>query len=105
MNELFQNIGGTLVPAYPFQPGFKQGGTSMEAAQSMSERAPTLRDRVLAVLTRKPATADELADALGETPFSIRPRCTELVRMGRITETNERRRNESGRMATVWRVK
>ncbi len=101
----FQDVQGALVPnvtGYPGAPGYKRTGTSLQAAQSMVPTASTLRDRVLEAIRARPSTADELADSLDASPFSIRPRVTELLKMGKIRETLERRRNASGRLAAVW---
>ena len=38
------------------------------------------------------------------TQVVSRPRVAELKAMGKITATGERRRNESGMSASVWRV-
>jgi hypothetical protein len=105
--ELFSSVQGAFIPnvgRYPVVPGFKREGTSAEAARSVSRSVGTLRDRVLAAIRQRPSTADELAEALSETPFSIRPRCTELLKLGKITETPDRRRNASGRLAAVWKA-
>lgn len=105
--ELFDIVQGSLVPAarYPNAPGWKRDGTSQQAARSVAHQAGNLRDRVLQALRQRPSTADELAGILGETPFSIRPRVTELAKLGKILETDNRRRNASGRLATVWRAR
>jgi hypothetical protein len=49
-------------------------------------------------------TADECAGYLGETILSIRPRFSELRAFGLIEDTGDRRLNDSGRRATVWRA-
>jgi hypothetical protein len=49
-------------------------------------------------------TADQCAAMLGESVLSIRPRFSELARMGQIEESGERRHNESGSKANVYRV-
>jgi hypothetical protein len=92
---------------YPHRPGAKEATTSADAAAAMASRAPTLRDRALAALQRAPAgmTADEVADALGEGILSIRPRISELKRLGLIEATKERRANSSGLDARVWRAR
>lgn len=90
---------------YAGLPGFKVEGTSKEAAIEVKEDAKTLRALCLEVVTlRGDKTADETADILGQTPFSIRPRFTELARLGRIFDSGVRRKNASGSSAIVWTV-
>lgn len=66
--------------------------------------AATARNEVLAWLRAHPdgATADEIAIELRRSPFTVRPRCTELGRMGLIHDSAARRKNASGRNAIVW---
>ena len=89
---------------YPDSPGFKAAGTSREAAVKTAGRAATLRERVLPFLARGPATADECAAAIGETELSVRPRFSELRKMGRVADSGSRRRNSSGHRASVWKL-
>jgi predicted ArsR family transcriptional regulator len=89
---------------YPKSPGFKEHETSKQAAEAMQSSAPRLRERVLACLRRGAMTPDEVADRMGMSVLSIRPRFTELARLGRIIDTGHRRANTSGRQAKVWRV-
>lgn len=89
---------------YPARPGMKEsGGTSEMAAAATVSRAVTLRETVLRTLRSNPLglTADEIAERLEETPFTIRPRVSELVKQGRVIKTAERRRNTSGMSAAV----
>jgi hypothetical protein len=90
---------------YPTEPGFKSSGTSEEAARAMAERAKTLRDRVLgAIKAAEPIglSADQVADKLGESILSVRPRVSELRRAGEIRKTEARAKNASGMSAVVW---
>lgn len=91
-------------PAYPGQPGFKDRDTSRKAAASMSDAAPLLQRRCLAALRAAPdgLTADQIAAQIGETILSVRPRVTELLRDGRVRDSGQRRKNDSGRSAKVW---
>lgn len=89
---------------YPAAPGFKARQTSRDAAAAMRGHSRQLQARVLAALRERSMTADETAAAIGESLLSVRPRCTELFRLGQVADSGERRRNRSGRMATVWRV-
>lgn len=90
---------------YPLSPGFKKSGTSEDAARSMRPRSSRLRELALQLIARHAGglTADEVAEALGESVLAIRPRITELKELGQIHEKRgERRTNASGRKAQVW---
>jgi predicted HTH transcriptional regulator len=89
---------------YPDAPGYKERDTSRKSADSMKDAAPLLRDKCLAAIRRAPAglTADEVAERLGETVLSVRPRITELLHGGKVKDTGQRRRNASQRSAKVW---
>jgi predicted ArsR family transcriptional regulator len=91
---------------YPDAPGFKVAGPSEQAAEAMGSTANKKRAAVLAQFATYPAgaTADEIAKDLNLSVLSIRPRVSELKRMGKIKETGGRRKNESGMTATVWRI-
>lgn len=91
---------------YPEYPGYKRRGTSKRAADSMAKRAPSLRERSLTALELFPdgLTPDEIAAELGCSVLAIRPRISELGKMGKIVRTGQERRNESGLMADVWKI-
>ena len=93
-----------ITDRYPNAPGYKTNGPSKDAAESMRGRASLLRDRVVVALAERPMTADECAEALGESVLSIRPRFTELRARGAVVDTGERRQNASGRSATAWAI-
>lgn len=88
---------------YPAVAGCKDyGGTSEQAAKEIQSVAGRLRLAVIATLQGLgAATADEIAQSLGESILSIRPRCSELRRLGLIRRTGERRTNHSGKSADV----
>lgn len=88
---------------YPNSPGYKEGDTSKDAADRISGRVAILRQQALDYIKANPLkTADQIANALNETPLSIRPRITELRKAGLIR--NEGRGvNASGCSAHRWR--
>jgi hypothetical protein len=93
---------------YPNSPGFKTGDTSSSAARRIEPHAAAPRDRVFAFLKANhpaPFTADEVADRLGESFLSVRPRLSELRRSELIEPTAERRANRSGILARCWRAR
>ncbi len=88
--------------SYPLTPGFKENDTSKAAAESMKPTAAYLQSKCLKALREANLTADEIADIIGETPFSTRPRLTELKALGKVADAGYRRANASGRSARVW---
>lgn len=82
--------------SYPRSAGFKTEGTSKDAALKIERtgRAEALRTRVLFAL-KYPATSKELAEMLGETILSIRPRLSELKNRNLIAATGIRRHSEN----------
>lgn len=81
----------------PPTPGHRDDDTSEDAATTISSRVDTLRLRVLeAFRNRGPMTPDEAAEVLGEGILAIRPRCTELKRLGCLRKTGNRRQNRTG---------
>lgn len=96
------NLFDRAAAGYPNAPGFKARPTSQAAAKAMAPRAPTLRDKCLAVLKSASLTADEVSERLGITVLSGRPRVAELARMCLIKDTGETRINDSGKAAIVW---
>lgn len=98
--------GDLFTQVYPEAPGFSNTDTSIAAAEHTASKAATLRSIVLDVFSDYgPLTADEVAEILGDSILSIRPRVTELNRMGEIEDAGTRRKNISGRNAIVWAVK
>jgi predicted ArsR family transcriptional regulator len=93
--------------AYPDRPGWKARDASLEAAYAVARHATTLRERVHSFLQdRYPAvfSADQIADSLGETILSVRPRVSELKKMGAIEAVSQRHQNRSGMSAHCWRA-
>lgn len=92
---------------YPHSPGYKNkepDGPSRMAALAIKVHAPNLRERCLRTIKHIPMTADEVAELMEKSILSIRPRIAELVKLGKIEDSGQRRINQSGKPATVWRV-
>ena len=90
---------------YPAGPGWKAEGTSREAAENIAERAITLRALCYHFLREHPYhTADEVAEALGESVLAIRPRVSELHK-AELVVADGRGVNVSGASANLWRLK
>ena len=87
---------------YPTSPGWKRTETSRDAARATVGRAASLQADCLEVLRKHgPLTADEIAERLGESVLSIRPRLSELKELHAVIATGERRKNKSGHGADV----
>lgn len=97
-----------MAEQYPLFAGWKDGTTSRDAAQAIeaSGKAPNLRLLVQAFFNvGGTGTSDEIAASLKESPLSIRPRITELFKLGLIERTGERRLSSEGRPSHVYRRK
>jgi hypothetical protein len=93
-----------LPERYPTTPGFKAAGPSEQAATAISNTVKTLREQVLKTISEAPTglSADAVAERLGKSVLSVRPRVSELRRLGEIRPTTQRAKNQSGMTATVW---
>lgn len=90
--------------SYPINAGYKIDGTSREAAETVD--AKTLQKLVVGALAQYgPMTADQTAAKLGCNILSIRPRLSELSAQNRVCKTGERRKNASGKFASVFALK
>lgn len=92
---------------YPRAPGAKGTDTSREAARKMGIRCCQLQQDVLVALREAGPfglTAHEVAAKLGKDKMAISPRISELRALGKIVQTEERRKNASGMSAAVWRI-
>ncbi len=92
--------------SYPYSPGHKEVDTSIEAAEAIKEGVQTIRNKVFNVIANKGnfgATADEVAELLNYSPFTVRPRVTELFKLNKI-ERKDKRKNSSQKSAYVYVV-
>ena len=99
----YNDFGPLFGSRYPDAPGFKARDTSENAANVMANDASTLQSDCWSVIMVKPSTADEVAYVLGKSILAIRPRLSELVAKNKIVDSGERRNNQSGKPAIVWR--
>ena len=92
---------------YPLSPGDKGGtDTGKAAAEAMSPHMGPLHTAVMGYLAVPgPHTQDEVAKGLEASILAIRPRVSELRRLGMIQDTGDRRPNRSGHKAIVWQAK
>lgn len=103
MNDLTDDLFSRY--RYPEAPGHQVTDTSRAAAVALLTEAGSIRHRVLCILNNRDCTADECALLMDMSILSVRPRLTELKRMGRIADSGVRRPNESGKQAIVWRFR
>lgn len=96
---------GNTAP-YPLSAGFKERSID-SASRAAGESVPVkaLQRLVHVDLCRHgDATADECAARLGMDVLTIRPRFSELRRLGKIIPTDQRRPSSRGTPSTVWRA-
>jgi predicted ArsR family transcriptional regulator len=87
-------------------PGASGIGEALRAAARTNvARTERLRGLVLEILSAATdgLTADEIAAKLGASVLAIRPRVSELFHAGMIEKSGQRRLNQSGLAAHVWK--
>jgi hypothetical protein len=76
-----------------------------ERASAPQTSPVSIREQVFdCVAFSEGLTPDEVAERLALSVLTVRPRCSELVRLGRFVDSGERRTNDSGRLAKVLTV-
>lgn len=94
----------------PFARRDATGGTSEAGRDFIAPRAKTLRQHVLDAVEDRPGTPEEIHARLMKAGVhhlltAVRPRCSELSRMGLITDSGERGLGESQRCRSIrWRA-
>ena len=89
---------------YPLFPGFQDELTSFEAAVKIKPQVKELHTLILAELAKWNMTADEMASHLKVGILTMRPRYTELKKMGLIVKTGNKRKNASGGYGNEMRL-
>lgn len=78
--------------------------TARKAARTASKRGPSQRDKVLLALHDLGTATDyELGEHCGILRSSAAKRRQELVELGLVIDSNERRKTDTGTLAIVWR--
>lgn len=90
--------------SYPHTPGHQNTDTSRDAAAQVTKLSERHESILEMLKTFGPMTSDEVAETIKDSILAIRPRLTELKRLGLVHDTGTRRKNSSGRSAIVYRV-
>ena len=101
MTDLF---GHSEPDRYPDAPGHRGIETSIEAAESFAPKIGRLQRIALDAVGKRAAfglTFDEAAEVSGFDFRSIQPRISELRRKGLVVDSGLRRRNSSGKRASL----
>ena len=80
--------------------------TEVAAAHKVAPRVVGRRLQILCGLAQldQAVTGSELAENLGLSILSVRPRLTELQELNCILDTETRRKNEFGNNEIVWKI-
>lgn len=90
---------------YPFTAGHRDIDTSIAAAELINAALPKLQRSVLSVIAAAGAhgaTGDEIAAVLAWERHRVRPRTSELRRLGKIVDSGWRRPSLAGIASIVW---
>jgi len=79
--------------------------THLDALKAIHPLRYKLQRRIIRQFDAGNHTADEIAQRLGISILTARPRVAELVKRGYLQDSGQRRQNASGRTAAVWEIK
>jgi len=84
--------------------GYQSRDTSLAAAEADTDKKVNLREQVYKLLLQSaiPLSADQIADQLGRSFISIRPRVTELSNDGRVKDSGKRGKTQWGKSCILW---
>lgn len=82
-----------------------QPDTSRAAFEAIKPHKARLMTHVYVQIQKAPASCDELEVALGMSHQGCSARVHDLMKIGLIFDSGERRPTRSGRNAIVWRAK
>lgn len=91
---------------YPTENNHRGVDTSIAAAEMVAPLSSRLRAMVHGILYQHPngLTVEEVCKIANKPRYSLQPRHSELLKLGMIRDTGERRFNEFGARAIVWRA-
>jgi len=91
---------------YPDFPGHKGAETSRQAAEKIAPTVKAAHRQILAEFgPGESLSADEIAKRIERSPYYVRPRVSELVRLGKLVRSTERTVNAAtGMSAAKWRL-
>lgn len=104
MASLFPEFEQEAPARYPTVAGWKKRATSKAAAEAITPKAGSLRERILAALRDGPRTPEELAPTVGATVHSTRSRCSELCADKLITDSGLTGPSLGQKEAIKWRL-
>ena len=80
--------------------------TEVEAAVRIAPRVTGLRRKALLVLAEaeRGSTGEQVAETMDEWLYSVKPRLTELARMGLIEDSGRRQLNRRKRQEIIWQI-
>jgi hypothetical protein len=84
-----------------------EGGTAQHAARTT--KGPTIRQRVLDSVTAEPGTGEMilqrlLAAGVRTVLYSVKPRLSELSRVGLVCDSGKRGRSDGGKTSIIYRA-
>lgn len=84
-------------------PAQRHSSTSRAAAKAIKDHAPSIRERVYALIAYAgPISDQQIATTLNLAENTVRPRRVELVAEGLVRAAPDVVRTASGRQATAW---
>lgn len=92
------------IPVYPKIAGHRRTKTSKQAARRVQSRTERAREQIMSLLDAHGAlTADECAELLGYRILFMRPRMSELKKMGMVIESGIVRLSSEGANSAAFK--
>lgn len=95
-----------LAAMYPHKAGWKDSGASKDNADRINAKGSPVVEALIKLYSEGfHGTADDAAEALQLSSFTVRPACTRLLKLGILMRTPERRIGTGGGTASVLKLK
>jgi len=87
--------------------GYQSRDTSLAAAEENIDKKVSMREQVYKLLLQSavPLSADQIAEQLGRSFISVRPRVTELSNALRVEDSGKRGKTQWGKSCILWQVR
>lgn len=105
-SNILRKTGEHYRKKYPNAAGYKDSDCSKEAALHVNRKLRKRQEEVLNALRKcfNGATSEEIALMVGRPALSIKPRLSELLKLGLVRKSGRKGKTELGGNCTIWEI-